>query len=77
MRASILAILAVLLIAGCSSSPKIVSGTQQGVVIQYDGSNVTRATKEATTYCTGLGKQAVLQGSSMQDKQALATFNCL
>jgi uncharacterized protein YcfL len=76
MRASIVAILAVL-IAGCSSSPKIVSGTQQSVVIQYDGTDVTRATKVATTYCTGLGKQAVLQGSSLQDKQALATFNCL
>ena len=77
MRASILAILAASLIAGCSSSPKIISGTQQGVVIEYDGTNVTRATKVATTYCTGLGKQAVLQGSSLQDKQALATFNCL
>ncbi|HJT08638.1 MAG TPA: hypothetical protein VJ747_17025 [Stellaceae bacterium] len=77
MRASMLAVLAALLIAGCSSSPKIVSGTQQSVVIQYDGTDVKHATKVATTYCTGLGKQAVLQGSSMQDKQALATFNCL
>ena len=76
MRASILAILAAL-IAGCSSSPKILSGTQQSVVIQYDGTDVASATKVATTYCTGLGKQAVLQGSSTQDKQALATFNCL
>lgn len=77
MRASILAILAALLIAGCSGSPKIVSGTQQSVVVKYDGTDVARATKVATTYCTGLGKQAVLQGSSLQDKQALATFNCL
>jgi uncharacterized protein YcfL len=77
MRASNLAILAALLIAGCSSSPKIVSGTQQSVVIRYDGTDVARATKVATTYCTDLGKQAVLQGSSLQDKQALATFNCL
>lgn len=77
MRASILAILAALLIAGCSGSPKILSGTQHSVVVKYDGTDVARATKVATTYCTGLGKQAVLQGSSLQDKQALATFNCL
>ena len=77
MRVSILAILVGLLIAGCSSSPKIVNGTQQSVVIQYDGTDVTRANKVATSYCTDLGKQAVLQGSSLQDKQALATFNCL
>ena len=77
MRASMAAILTALLVAGCSSSPKIVSGTQQGVVIEYDGTDLARATKTATTYCTTLGKQAVLQGSSLQDKRALATFNCL
>ena len=77
MRAAMAAILTASLAAGCSSSPKIVNGTQQGVVIEYDGTNVTSATKVATTYCTGLGKHAVLQGSSLQDKRALATFNCL
>jgi len=72
-----LAILTASLVAGCSSSPKIVNGTQQGVVIAYDGTDVSSASKVATTYCTSVGKQAVLQGSSLQDKRALATFNCL
>jgi uncharacterized protein YcfL len=77
MRASMLAILTASLVAGCSSSPKIVNGTQLSVVIEYDGTDLTSATKAATTYCTSLGKHAVLQGSSLQDKRALATFNCL
>jgi len=76
MRASMLAILAASLAAACSSSPKIVSGTQQTVAIEYDGKDVTRATHSATTYCSALGKQATLQGSSQQDKRDVATFNC-
>lgn len=76
MRAPMLAILAASLAVACSSSPKIVSGTQQSVAIEYDGKNVTRAAQSATTYCGTLGKQATLEGSSRQDKRHVATFNC-
>lgn len=77
MRASMLPVLAVSLLAACSSSPTIVSGTQQSVAIEYDGKNVTRAVQAATTYCGALGKQAVLQGSAQQDKRDIATFTCI
>jgi uncharacterized protein YcfL len=77
MRASMLSVLAALLLAACSSSPTIVSGTQQSVAIEYDGKNVTRAVQAATTYCGALGKQAILQGSAQQDKRDIATFNCI
>ncbi|HKW53217.1 MAG TPA: hypothetical protein VJO12_05970 [Stellaceae bacterium] len=76
MRASMLAILTASLVAGCSSSPKIVNGTQQSVAIEYDGKDVAHAVQTATTYCSTLGKQAMLQGSSQQDKRDVATFNC-
>ena len=76
MRASVLAILAASFVAACSSSPKIVSGTQQSVAIDYDGKDVTRAMQTATTYCSTLGKHASLQGSSLQDKRNIAIFNC-
>ncbi len=76
MRAPMLAILAASLVAACSSSPKIVSGIQQSVAIEYDGKDVTRAAQSATTYCGTLGKQAILEGSSQQDGRDVATFNC-
>jgi uncharacterized protein YcfL len=76
MRACIPAILAATLVAACGSSPRIVSGTQQSVAVEYDGKDVTQATQTATTYCSTLGKQASLQGSTQQDKRDIATFNC-
>jgi hypothetical protein len=71
------ALLAVGVLAGCSSGPKIVTGTQTSVVVQYDGKDLTPAMQRAGTYCGALGKQAALQGVSAQDNgTSVATFSC-
>ena len=71
------ALLAVGVPAGCSSSPKIVTGTPTSVVVQYDGKDLTPAMRRAGTYCGALGKQAALQGvSSQNNRTSVVTFSC-
>jgi uncharacterized protein YcfL len=70
------ALLALGVLAGCSSSSKILTGTQTSVVVQYDGKDLTPAMQRATTYCGALGKQAALQGVSQDNGTGVATFSC-
>ena len=70
------ALLAVDALAGCSSGSKSLAGTQTGVVVQYDGKDLTTAMQRAATYCGALGKQAALQGVSQDNGTNVATFNC-
>ncbi|HEX7967921.1 MAG TPA: hypothetical protein VF502_06855 [Stellaceae bacterium] len=77
MRVLVPALLAAGLLAGCSSDAKIVAGTQQSVVVQFDGKDLTQAMERATAYCGTLGKQASLQGVAEKNNDSIATFSCV
>ena len=76
MRFLAAALLVVGALAGCSSDPKILTGTQTSVEVQYDGKDLTQAMQRAATYCGALGKQPTLQGVSQNSGTHIATFSC-
>ena len=76
MRILTAALLAIGVLAGCSSNSKIITGTQTSVVVQFDGRDLTPVMQRAQTYCGALGKQAALQGVSHDNGASVATFAC-
>ena len=77
MRVLVLTLLAAGLLAGCANEAKIAAGTQQSMVVQFDGKDLTKALERATAYCGTLGKQASLQGLAEKNHDSIATFTCL
>ena len=71
-----LAIVAALSLAACSSSPQILSGTPENVTYAVRSDQVPQANEAAAKFCGSFGKAARLDHVANERGQVVASYDC-
>jgi hypothetical protein len=69
-------VVAGLMLAGCSSAPRIVNSTPDGVSFAFDGDETHRASAAADDYCDQLHRFATLRRVDRVGDDNVAVFSC-
>lgn len=68
----------VILLAGCSSQPVLLNGSEQGVVVRYSQSsgNPAAATAAAEKFCAQYGRKAVAGVGDASTGDTFVSYSC-
>jgi starvation-inducible outer membrane lipoprotein len=67
-----------LLLAGCSTAPILLNGSEQGVVVRYSQSSgsATAATAAADKFCAQYGRKAVQGDGDASTGDTFVSYTC-